>query len=609
MSQLTYRKETRARTLIPRMGILPGSRPAQRILSPAGSQVRKMTEEVNDLASLIARVGALEERVQALEGESRRADARVEAEALASPPDLSPEQPHERLTAVFAVLGRAMLGIAGAYVLRALAASESMPRLVVAAVAIVYAIAWLVGASRVDAARRFAGGLYAATSALILAPMLWELTLRFNVLSPALAAGVLALFVGVATVLTRKQKNSPIFTVAYAAAAATALALSIGAHSMSAFIVLLLLMLAVCEVWYKRAASLRVMVAVTADLAIWILLFLYHSPSSTRTDYPEMSTAALLLPALLLFLVHVASTAWRSELLRKKLAAFDVLQVMIAFLLAACSLLFFVPGIGAAIVSIAIFVLAAGCYAGAFLLLKRGGQARNFHVLGMWAMGLFLTGLFWRLPPNGTALILSIAALACIVLGVRIESRSFEFYGVIYLAAAAATCGLMDYTLQALAGEMPRHTPWIVLLVSACALLFYAAGKERVGEAWQEQILHFIPAWITVCSIAALLARGCVGMASLLVTPDLYHVAFLRTLTVCLIALALALGGSLWKRLEMTRIAYIALFFAAAKLLFEDLRLGRLEFIAASIFLFAVTLIAVPRLARWGQKQQIAARV
>jgi hypothetical protein len=52
----------------------------------------------------------------------------------------------------------------------------------------------------------------------------------------------------------------------------------------------------------------------------------------------------------------------------------------------------------------------------------------------------------------------------------------------------------------------------------------------------------------------------------------------------------------------MTRIAYAALAFVAAKLLFEDLRHGRMEFIAASIFLFAVTLLGVPRLARMGNR-------
>jgi hypothetical protein len=48
----------------------------------------------------------------------------------------------------------------------------------------------------------------------------------------------------------------------------------------------------------------------------------------------------------------------------------------------------------------------------------------------------------------------------------------------------------------------------------------------------------------------------------------------------------------------MRRIAYASLGLLAIKLLFEDLRYGHLEFIAASIILFALALIAVPRLAR-----------
>ena len=70
----------------------------------------------------------------------------------------------------------------------------------------------------------------------------------------------------------------------------------------------------------------------------------------------------------------------------------------------------------------------------------------------------------------------------------------------------------------------------------------------------------------------------------------------------CSLALGLAYAGARWHRVELTRIAYAALALLAAKLLFEDLRHGHLEFIAGSIFLFAVTLITVPRLARTGQK-------
>jgi hypothetical protein len=69
-----------------------------------------------------------------------------------------------------------------------------------------------------------------------------------------------------------------------------------------------------------------------------------------------------------------------------------------------------------------------------------------------------------------------------------------------------------------------------------------------------------------------------------------------------LAALALAYSGAHWRRMELTRIGYATLVLAAAKLVLEDLRHGHLEFIAASIFLFAVTLMAVPRLARMGSR-------
>ena len=94
-----------------------------------------------------------------------------------------------------------MLGMAGAYLLRAVAEASLLPRPAVAALAIAYAILWLVWATRVPAGAWFASITYACTSALILAPMLWELTLRFKVLPVAMTAGVLGVFVIAATAL------------------------------------------------------------------------------------------------------------------------------------------------------------------------------------------------------------------------------------------------------------------------------------------------------------------------------------------------------------------------------------------------------------------------
>ncbi len=119
-------------------------------------------------------------------------------------------------------------------------------------------------------------------------------------------------------------------------------------------------------------------------------------------------------------------------------------------------------------------------------------------------------------------------------------------------------------------------------------------------------MLHLVPASLAASMLCALLVRGVVTFANLALPQDAHHVAFLRTLVISAMALCLAFAGSRWGRISMTRLAYAALAFVAAKLLFEDLRHGHMEFIAGSIFLFAITLIAVPRLVRLGAKLRTA---
>jgi hypothetical protein len=80
--------------------------------------------------------------------------------------------------------------------------------------------------------------------------------------------------------------------------------------------------------------------------------------------------------------------------------------------------------------------------------------------------------------------------------------------------------------------------------------------------------------------------------------PASHHLAFIRTLTLCAVSLALVFGGARLRRPELSRLGYAGIALVAVKLIIEDLRHGHLEYIAASIFLFALTLIAAPRLAR-----------
>jgi hypothetical protein len=197
--------------------------------------------------------------------------------------------------------------------------------------------------------------------------------------------------------------------------------------------------------------------------------------------------------------------------------------------------------------------------------------------------------------------LLALAAIGSAIVAGRMCSTTLECHGIIYLTAAVLSCGLLEYSFRALAGKMPGTVAWSILLVSGCALFCYLAAREREGEGWQQQALHLVLVLLAVCAVSALMVQGGLGLLALGITPDVFHVAFIRTLVLSALALGLAFAGSRWHRPEMRRIAYAALGFLAIKLMFEDLRHGRLEFIAASILLFALALIGVPRLARAGR--------
>jgi hypothetical protein len=275
---------------------------------------------------------------------------------------------------------------------------------------------------------------------------------------------------------------------------------------------------------------------------------------------------------------------------------------MIAFLLAAATLLYFGPAASAAILGIFCIALAAASYAAVFAFFDKDPERRNYRVFATWSAALFLAGSLLCLPAMGQAAALGVAAVVATALGARGSRLSLEFHGTVYLVAAAAVSGLLGYIFLALAGTLGGAPGWSVCLVSVSAALCYAGAKPCQGEQWKAQILHLVSACLGIGAAAALLVAGAVSLMALRVAPEAHHVAFIRTLILCVTALAVAFSGAHWKRMELTRIGYATLVLIAAKLVFEDLRLGHLEFIAASIFLVAMTLIAVPRIAHMGHR-------
>ncbi len=594
-----------------------------------------MSDLPDGIDRLTERLERLEQRLESrLESIERRLDA-LEHPLAARWPLPSPEtnatpastaavaEPITQSGGMFSVLGKAMLGIAGAYVLRAVAETSSLPRLAIASAGIAYAFLWLAGAARVRGGPRYTSSLYAGTSALILAPMLWELTLRFRVLPAAIAAGVVLAYALAALALaafarTKSDRelpgdSAPVLRVAFVAAAALSLALAMASHAILPFIVVLLILTALCEFapGLDRMPGIGALMALTADAAIWILIYVYFSPQSAGGDYPPLAKAALLAPGIVLLVLFIASVASRTVLGGKQITVFATVQTTIALLLAAVALADFDQPAGIVILGVVCLALSAACYAAVFTVFEHAAEPgdsaiivarRNAAVFAAWAAALLLAGSFLCLPPLPAIVLLGAAAIAATLLASRRKLLSFEFYGMVFLVAAASASGLFSFLLSALVGAPPGAPALRVWLVTLCAILCYAAAMPREGETWKPQTLHLAFAALATGAAAALVVQGLVFLVALKVVPGAHHLAFIRTLTLCAAALSLAFGGAHWRRVELTRLGYAVLALVAVKLVVEDLRHGHLAYIAASIFLVALTLIAAPRVARTPRK-------
>ena len=565
-----------------------------------------MDDLLEALARLSERLEHLESRVSALERSSKAANSRPSpATAPSSGTPAADEIALPQVGGVFPVVGKAMLGIAGAYLLRAVAESGSLPQWVVVALALAYAGMWLLWAARVPTNTPFASVAYAVTSALILAPMLWELTLRFKILPASATAGVLIAFVAGASALAWKRNLAPVVWIANIAAAFTALALMIAAHDLAPFISALLIMALASEFAADRNRWLRLrfLVAPAADLAVWILIYIDSLPENVRLDYAPVQIAALLTLPSVLFLIYGASVTFRTTWLRQRITIFEIAQTVIAFLLAAFSWFWFEP---ADRVGLGIFCLlfSAACYLVAFVRFDRWRERRNYWVYSIWSALLLLAGSFLCLPPALLAFWLSAAAILVTVVGVRTARLTLEFHGLVYLGAAAFASGLLKYAARALAGTFPNAPGWMVWLVAASVLLCYAVGGRFPGERWNQRLLRLLSAILAVSAAATLLVSALVWVASVGMTPGASHIAVIRTLITCALALTLAFGGSRWQHIELVWTAYVTLALVTAKLLFEDLPHGHSGSIAISIFLYAIALIIVPRMARLGSQRK-----
>lgn len=564
-----------------------------------------LDEFVSVVDRLISRLDELEGRVSALEQwAAPPRDAPIPAAAVVA----AQAHPLAQITSpsrLLPALGKVSLGMAGAYVLRAVAETSVLPQWVIAALGLAYACLWLLQAARTSGRNRVIGAAYAVASAVILAPMLWELTLRFKVVSANGAAAMLAAFVALASVLGWKRNLAVVAAAPTIFAVAVAASLFVATRAPLPFTAAMLAIAMMTEIAAHagRWSGLRVVPALFADLLLLALIVIYTG-RGLPPEYQPIAPGMLLALFAALFILYSVSALVCTLALRREIGILDVCQMVAAFLLAAFGSIGIADGAAARVIGGFSLAGSAGCYLLVFTRFGNTGPARNYHVFSACAAVLLLGGSLWFFGDRAAVAVLGSAAVAATVAGLNSGRFILEVHGAIYAAAAVFVSGLPASFAKLLAGDASGQPGWPVWMAGAFAIVGYAftwrpITPQFIGDAKHKPQL-FLRLALAALALCAAMSLAMIGGLAAIGPAGPARLASLRTLVICAFALAMGWAGARFKHMELTWLAYIALAFCTLKLFWEDLRAGSPGAIAFSLSCYGICWLLASRFKKTG---------
>jgi hypothetical protein len=530
-------------------------------------------EGIHQIEELSRAIDDLRRRVNALEQQSVIALPHSLGFRSEAPPQLqSPEVP----SGLVAQFGRLLLGIAGAYLLRAITEAGIVPELTGVIVGLIYAGAWLIASLRTPGINRVALVLEGLTASAIATPLLWEATTRLHVISPSGAASALAIFIVLGQIVAWKHDHSALAAITALAGSITAIALMIATLDPVPFVTALLVAAAITEYGAIRehALSWRWIIALAADFCAFLLVYLVSRAQGLPEGYAKIPATAVFTIPLTLVAVYLASTAIRTLGRGLQISLFEILQSAAVVTFVIVSNLRVPHALGCAIIAAAVT-----CYLVSFSRTTRR-RTRNFHVYATFGAALLLVGSFLLLPTSITVFLWSILALSAIWFGQREKVITLRVHGVAYLLAASALSFKLGFAWP----------PAIAALLAYSLILGIKPVKTQ-------PLLQRIPAAIIV-ALLVWAAYTVFGTALIAAHLGASVIPALRTILLSLIAIALGWFGRRSNRVELVWVLYPWMTYGAVKLIAEDFQHGRSLTLFFSLLVYGGTLILLPRLLR-----------
>lgn len=570
-----------------------------------------MPQAVDSLTSVVEQLGDrlrdLESRIASLESfvltqHLPQAEARPSPTTFvgrrAAPRRGLPEL--ESSARAFPIIGKAVLGFAGAFLLRALAESGSVPRLPVLTIAILYACFWMIWSAR--SSDRFASVTYAVTSTLILSPMLWEATVRFQSMPATASASILVAFIVLTLVLASRHDLQVIPWIATLASASTAVALIVGTRELIPLTLALLAIAAAVETsaCLGHELTFRIIPAIAADFTLWLSLYILGSENVPQ-GYRSVAPSTLIALCALLPAIYGIGVTFRMFVQRHRISIFEIAQLAASFGLAAFGIMRASHNAAAPALGVLFLLLAGISYWGTLSRFAAESHTRNRRVSATWAGALLVAGAFLLLPDNFQIPFLCAAALLTAVLYTRTAKLSLGLHASFYLAAALSVSSLPSYVWNSLAGTVPASPDWRAWTVALSAALCYAVESRKEMDQGRRRLLWLVPAGIAAFTIAGWAVAATVRIASGQIELAASHLSMIRTVVICLLALVLGIA-SRRRHLELRWIAYAAVALGTLKLILEDLRFGNPASLMVSFVFYGLILILLPRMTRTSEE-------
>ena len=527
----------------------------------------------------------------------------------ASEPDLSAEFAPTR--AAFArwipLLGRTLLVLGGAFLIRALSDGGALRLEVGIALGLALATASIGLAHQASArGRRTSAQFHGVAGALIGYPLALETATRMGALPAWAATVIVGALTALLFVLALRDHLASLAWVGTIGCLGSVMVLTKATDALQELTVVTLL-LAVSALWLSEVRhwkALPWLPVFAMDLLVLRDLF-----TAIRARGPDRGP--LILSLVFCSTVTALSLVWlgyRSWLRAAALGTFEVAQTVIGVVIGLIALAQLGPrfGWGTAAVGVVAFALATASMAVALAIVPRGHSGSDFLFYSAAAVALQFAGAAFLIPTSLRGVLWAALAWGAAVLVRRFPRPALWAYAVILGCAAAVASGLVEMFAQALiaGGEQAPRAPSVGSVVVFAVLLGVYQGVASspvrlTRRGWFERgVATGLALLVALCTVAWVVQgeRALLGGRS----SDRAFLASARMVGLMVVANFFAWARRRLPLPELGWTAYVLLVLSGIKLLAEDIPYGRAATLVVAFALYGLSLIVVPRLTRQG---------